>query len=72
MNNTQPTKKPTVGDLIELTVQTRRAQRMFFETRDSSWLAKSKDFEKRLDTMLEQITGKPIMPKKESAQQSLF
>lgn len=69
---TQPTKKPTVGDLIELTVQTRRAQRTFFETRDSSWLAKAKDLEKRLDAMLEQITGKPIMPKKESAQQSLF
>lgn len=70
--NTQPTKKPTVGDLIKLTVQTRRAQRTFFETRDSSWLSKSKDLEKQLDAMLEQITGKPIMPKKESAQQSLF
>lgn len=69
---TQPTKKPTVGDLIKLTVQTRRAQRTFFETRDSSWLSKSKDLEKQLDAMLEQITGKPIMPKKESAQQSLF
>lgn len=69
---TQPTKKPTVGDLIELTVQTRRAQRTFFETRDSSWLSKSKDLEKQLDAMLEQVTGKPIMPKKESAQQSLF
>ena len=69
---TQTTKKPTVGDLIKLPVQTRRAQRTFFETRDSSWLAKSKDLEKRLDAMLEQITGKPIMPKKESAQQSLF
>lgn len=69
---TQPTKKPTVGDLIELTVQTRRAQRTFFETRDSSWLSKSKDLEKQLDAMLEQITGKPIMPKKESNQQTLF
>ena len=69
---TQPTKKPTVGDLIELTVQTRRAQRTFFETRDSSWLSKSKDLEKRLDAMLEQITGKPIMPKKESAQLSIW
>ena len=72
MTTTENIKKPTVGDLIELTVQTRRAQRTFFETRDSSWLSKSKDLEKQLDAMLEQITGKPIMPKKESAQQSLF
>ena len=72
MTTTENIKKPTVGDLIELTVQTRRAQRTFFETRDSSWLSKSKDLEKQLDAMLEQITGKPIMPKKESAQQSIW
>lgn len=64
--------RPTVNDLIRLTVETRRAQRLFFDTRDTSWLAKAKELEKQLDDMLEQITGKPIMPKKESAQQSLF
>ena len=70
MNNTQ--SKPTGRELVELAVRMRRAQRMFFEKRDSSWLMKAKELEREFDGMLEQITGKPIMPKKESAQQSLF
>lgn len=70
--STQQHNRPTVNDLIRLTVETRKAQRMFFDTRDTSWLAKAKELEKQLDEMLEVITGKPIIPKKESVQQSIW
>lgn len=69
---TQQHNRPTVNDLIRLTVETRKAQRMFFDTRDSSWLAKAKEMEKQLDEMLETITGKPVVNKRKSNQQSLF
>lgn len=69
---TQQHNKPTVNDLIRLTVETRKAQRMFFDTRDSSWLAKAKEMEKQLDEMLETITGKPVVNERKSNQQSLF
>lgn len=69
---TQQQNRPTVNDLIRLTVEMRRAQRTFFETRDSSWLAKAKNLEKQLDEMLEVITGKPVINERKSNQPSLF
>lgn len=69
---TQQQSRPTVNDLIRLTVETRRAQRMFFDTRDTSWLAKAKNLEKQLDEMLAVITGKPVINERKSNQQSLF
>ena len=69
---TQQHNRPTVNDLIRLTVETRKAQRMFFDTRDTSWLAKAKELEKQLDEMLEVITGKPVINERKSNQQSLF
>lgn len=70
--STQQHNRPTVNDLIRLTVETRKAQRMFFDTRDTSWLAKAKKLEKQLDEMLEAITGKPVINERKSNQQSLF
>ena len=64
--------RPTVNDLIRLTVKTRQAQRMYFNTRDTSWLAKANNLEKQLDEMLEVITGKPVINERKSNQQSLF
>lgn len=69
---TQQHNRPTVNDLIRLTVETRKAQRMFSDTRDTSWLAKAKNLEKQLDEMLEVITGKPVINERKSNQQSLF
>lgn len=69
---TQQHNRPTVNDLIRLTVETRKAQRMFFDTRDTSWLAKAKELEKQLDEMLEVITGKPVINERKSNQQTLF
>ena len=69
---TQQHNRPTVNDLIRLTVETRKAQRMSFDTRDTSWLAKAKELEKQLDEMLEVITGKPVINERKSNQQSLF
>ena len=69
-NNTQ--SKPTGRELVELAVRMRRAQRMYFDKRDSSWLMKAKELEREFDGMLERITGEPMVKEADPRQTSLF